>query len=137
MKYPLDPFVLDALVRLQKDALAIFGRYDLSKSLLWLVEEVGELTQAIRKQKSKDEIAGEIADLAVWVICLCNILDVELSECVKSAFKKEIRRQISVYGRMKYSEMNEEYCGCALNDLPAPTQCIADPKMLPESDSIK
>ena len=54
----------EGLESFQNDALNIFGKYDLDKSLIWMTEEYGKMIQAIRK-KSKEDIIEEIGDLYV------------------------------------------------------------------------
>lgn len=89
---------------IQEEALKIYGKYDLEKSMLWMTEEFGEVIQAIRKKKSKEEIIGEIGDLLAWVLCISNILDIDISDCITGTFKKEIGRQLRVYKKIKYSD---------------------------------
>ena len=49
---------------------------------LWLVEEVGELAEAVIKGTNVEE---ELADVLAWLISLANLLNVDLCE----AFKKK------------------------------------------------
>jgi len=51
------------------------------KTYLWFVEEVGELSEAIRKG-DRDEIAKEMADVIAWLSSLANLLGVDLNEAV-------------------------------------------------------
>lgn len=101
LEYNKDCLALD---QLQKEALNIYGKYDLNKSLIWMTEEFGEVIQAIRKQKSKEDITEEIGDLFAWIICISNILDIKLEQAVNTTFSKEINRQIREYGQLKYCE---------------------------------
>lgn len=87
---------------LQELALKIYGRYDKEKSLLWFVEEVGEIVAAVRKQKSKEEIVAELGDVFAWVLCLSNILDCDLSDAITQSMNKEMSRQQRQYGGLKY-----------------------------------
>lgn len=70
----------EVLENLQNDALNIFGKYDLDKSLIWMTEEYGEMIQEIRK-KSKEDITEEMGDLFAWILCISNILDIKLKYC--------------------------------------------------------
>ncbi len=88
--------------QIQAYALNIYGKYDLDKSMLWMTEEFGEVISAIRKNKSKDDICGEIGDLTAWILCLCNILEIDFSEAIASTFNKELKRQLNKYGKFKY-----------------------------------
>lgn len=90
------------LENLQNDALKIFGKYNLDKSLIWMTEEYGEVIQAIRKNKSKEDIIEEIGDLLAWILCVSNILDIKLKQAVNKSFTKEINRQLHQYGKLKY-----------------------------------
>ena len=56
----------------------------LDKTLLWFVEEVGELVQAIRKKESK-EISEELADVYAWLCSIANLLELDL---LKISFTK-------------------------------------------------
>ena len=86
---------------IQEIALEIYGKYDLEKSLIWMMEEFGEVISAIRKGKTKKEICGELGDLTAWIFCIGNILDIKISDSVTESFSKEIDRQLMVYGALK------------------------------------
>jgi NTP pyrophosphatase (non-canonical NTP hydrolase) len=92
------------LDEIQDLSLELYGRYDLDKSLLWFVEEVGELIAAIRKGKERSEVVGELGDAFAWLVCLSNILDIDLKEALQITMDKEAARQMRVYGRLKYTE---------------------------------
>lgn len=74
-----------------------FGDQSVEEKMMLLVEEVGELAKAIRKQQggkidydriqNYDTVQGEIADITIVLFSLCNILDIDLFEEVK---QKEI-----------------------------------------------
>ncbi|MCS7118648.1 MAG: MazG nucleotide pyrophosphohydrolase domain-containing protein [Archaeoglobaceae archaeon] len=49
----------------------------IEKTMLWVVEEVGELAEAIRKGKN---IGEEIADVIAWVVSLANLCGVDVEE---------------------------------------------------------
>lgn len=50
--------------------------------LAWLMEEVGELSKAIRLGK-KEGMAGEFADVFAWLCTLASICGVDMEEAVK------------------------------------------------------
>lgn len=59
------------------------------KYMLKLMEEVGELAEVIRKNKRmekgesiKDTIEEELQDVLYYIICLANINNIDLQECV-------------------------------------------------------
>lgn len=60
-----------------------------SKYMLKLMEEVGELAEVIRKNKRMEEgltikgtIEEELQDVLYYVICLANINNIDLQECI-------------------------------------------------------
>ena len=65
----------------QKLMADIYGDADeergLPSTVAWLVEEVGELSQAIRKG-SKSEQEHEIGDVLAWLASLANQLEISL-----------------------------------------------------------
>ncbi len=88
---------------IQRTSLTLYGRYDLNKSIIWMVEEMGEVVAAVRKGKSKEDITGELGDLLAWILCLGNILDIQISEALEQTFTKEVNRQLRQYGCLKYA----------------------------------
>ncbi|MHB8994381.1 MAG: MazG nucleotide pyrophosphohydrolase domain-containing protein [Armatimonadota bacterium] len=50
-------------------------------TFMWLVEEVGELSRALRRE-SPEELAGEFADCAAWLSTLASIAGVDLEQAV-------------------------------------------------------
>ena len=50
----------------------------------WLVEEIGELAEAILSGK-KENVMEEVADVLAWLLSLANILGIDVEE----AFKKK------------------------------------------------
>ncbi|MHA1752203.1 MAG: MazG nucleotide pyrophosphohydrolase domain-containing protein [Candidatus Helarchaeota archaeon] len=60
----------------------------ISKTFMWLVEEVGELSRAINKidiNKDFSNISEEFADVFAWLCSLANIIGIDLQE---SSIKK-------------------------------------------------
>lgn len=55
---------------------------ELSYSIAWLTEEIGELAQAIRKG-TPDQIDHEFSDVLAWVASLANQLDVDLTAAMQ------------------------------------------------------
>jgi len=55
------------------------------KNMLWLVEEVGELSQAMRKN-DKDAIGEEMADIVAWVMSIANIYDMDMEEFISKKY---------------------------------------------------
>jgi NTP pyrophosphatase (non-canonical NTP hydrolase) len=55
------------------------------KNVLWLVEEVGELAEAVLK-KGKNSIEEEIADVIAWTISVANLLGVDVEEALTKKY---------------------------------------------------
>ena len=49
----------------------------IDKTMLWIVEEVGELAEAVRKGSNVGE---EIADVFAWLVSLANLCGVDVEE---------------------------------------------------------
>lgn len=95
--------ITEPLQNIQILSLELQGKCDIEKSLIWMTEELGEVISAIRKKHDKEDISGEIGDLFAWIICLCNILDIDLRDSINKTYLKELSRQYSAYGKLKYS----------------------------------
>lgn len=51
------------------------------KTLLWLIEEMGEFAEAMRK-RDKKAMMEEMADIVAWTASLANVLDMDLEEAI-------------------------------------------------------
>jgi len=91
---------LPSLRLLQRAALGIYGRLEPDRALVWTVEELGELAQAVRRQEGPARLEEELGQLTAWMLCLASILEIDLAAAVESAVGKEIRRQLAKYGRL-------------------------------------
>jgi NTP pyrophosphatase (non-canonical NTP hydrolase) len=91
---------LPALRSLQRAALGIYGRLEPERALVWTVEELGELAQVVRRDEGPARLEEELGQLATWMLCLANILDVDLAAAVESAIREEIERQLAKYGKL-------------------------------------
>lgn len=80
-----------------------FGNQPVEQAMLLLVEEVGELAKAIRKEKTNmnidknklnnyDTVEGEIADVFIVLNTICNLLNVNLFEALYEKEKINIER---------------------------------------------
>ncbi len=58
----------------------------LERTLLRTFEELGELSDAILRSKSRIELSDEIADVFAWVCSIANLLDIDLSEALYSKY---------------------------------------------------
>lgn len=59
------------------------------KYMLKLMEEVGELAEAVRKNKRmqddqniKGTIEEELQDILYYIVCLANVNDIDLQNCI-------------------------------------------------------
>jgi len=52
---------------------------------MWFVEEVGELSRALRR-KSQEELEGEFADCAAWLNTLASIAGVDLEDAIQKKY---------------------------------------------------
>ena len=57
----------------------------IDKTMLWIVEEVGELAEAVRKNDKK-AIGEEMADVFAWLVSLANLFNIDLEEEVKKKY---------------------------------------------------
>ena len=92
---------LPGLRALQYAALGIYGRLEPDRALVWTVEELGELAQAVRRGEGRARLEEELGQLTTWMLCLANILDVDITAAVGSAIQEEIERQLAKYGTLK------------------------------------
>lgn len=81
-----------------------FSEENIEKTMLLLTEEIGELAKAIRKDKTSmsidkrkinnyDTIESEIADVFIVLCTICNKLNINLFDSLKSKEKENIDRK--------------------------------------------
>ncbi|WP_457548872.1 MazG nucleotide pyrophosphohydrolase domain-containing protein [Archaeoglobus sp.] len=58
------------------------------KTMLWLIEELGELAEAVRKD-DLNSIREEMADVFAWLVSLANLYDVDLENAVKEKYPEK------------------------------------------------
>lgn len=88
-----------------KDVIEIrgFANQEIEKTMLLLLEEVGELAKSIRKSATKmsidqnkinhyDTIESEVADVFIVLNSVCNKLDIDLYQALKDKEKENIER---------------------------------------------
>jgi NTP pyrophosphatase (non-canonical NTP hydrolase) len=79
--------------KLQKMISEIYLKRDkergLDKTTLWLVSEIGELTDLIVKNKDletnvevKKKLSYEIADSVAWLLSVANLLDIDVEKSI-------------------------------------------------------
>ena len=54
-------------------------------TFMWLIEEVGELAAALREGSHEQRMA-EFADVLAWLTTIANVVDVDLTEAVRSKY---------------------------------------------------
>ncbi len=74
------------LTQLQTLIRDTFGEKDARRGVegtfMWFIEEIGELSEALRGGHSPAETAAEFADVLAWLATLANIAGVSLDEAV-------------------------------------------------------
>lgn len=60
-------------------------------TMLWLIEEVGEMTEAARR-KEVDELAAEMADVLAWTASLANLYGVDLEAALARKYPDKCKR---------------------------------------------
>lgn len=77
------------LKKAQQLMLRLYGERDRRRgtegTFMWLVEEPGELSEAVRKRDIFN-IKGEFADVLAWLLSLANVLNVDLTESFKEKY---------------------------------------------------
>lgn len=62
------------------------NRRGLAGSFMWFVEEVGELSRALRR-KDRGELEGEFADCLAWLSTLASIAGVDLQQAATAKYQ--------------------------------------------------
>jgi NTP pyrophosphatase (non-canonical NTP hydrolase) len=74
------------LAELQQRIRDLFGAKDARRGVegtfMWFMEEVGELSAALRDQKDRENLVLEFADVLAWLATLANIAGVDLEEAM-------------------------------------------------------
>ena len=60
-------------------------RRGIERTFMWMVEEVGELSEAIMSG-DEEKISEEFADLIAWMFSLANVLQVDVEEVFLSKY---------------------------------------------------
>lgn len=78
------------LAELQQLIRDTFGAKDsrrgMAGTFMWFMEEVGELSAALRGNEPKDLAAAEFADVLAWLATLANIAGVDLEAAVRAKY---------------------------------------------------
>jgi len=69
------------IAEFQKKIKQMYGNRDTERgytaNFLWLVEEIGELSKALRRQ-DRENIEEELADVIAWAVSVANTLDLDI-----------------------------------------------------------
>lgn len=66
-------------------------RRGVEPTFLWLMEEVGELAEAVRRRE-RDGLEEEFADVLAWLVSLANLLDVDLEKAALAKYPESCTR---------------------------------------------
>jgi NTP pyrophosphatase (non-canonical NTP hydrolase) len=81
------PFTLPQIQRLIEDTYGAKDRQrGVEGTFMWFMEEVGELSAALRNGSSKEETAAEFADVLAWLATLGNVAGVDLDAAVQDKY---------------------------------------------------
>ncbi len=74
------------LAEFQRTIRATYGAQDAARGVdgtfAWFVEEVGELSRAIRRQ-GHDERVEEFSDVLAWLVTLADLCDIDLADAAQ------------------------------------------------------
>jgi NTP pyrophosphatase (non-canonical NTP hydrolase) len=77
------------LAELQRTIAATYGRQDHERGVDgtfgWFVEEVGELSRAIRRQGHAQRVE-EFTDVLAWLVSLAELCEVDLAAAVRERY---------------------------------------------------
>ena len=67
-----------------------FGAKDAHRGIegtfMWFIEEVGELSEALRAGRPTQDVANEFADVLAWLATLANIAEIDLEEAIAAKY---------------------------------------------------
>jgi len=61
----------------------------LHATFTWLVEEVGELAEAILSN-NKSRVEEEIADVIAWTVSIANLLDIDVEKALRRKYGEDL-----------------------------------------------
>lgn len=61
----------------------------LEGTYMWFAEEVGELTRALRRGASDEEVAGEFADVFAWLVSMASMRGIDLEAAATQKYFKD------------------------------------------------
>ncbi|HMP80707.1 MAG TPA: MazG nucleotide pyrophosphohydrolase domain-containing protein [Pirellulaceae bacterium] len=54
-------------------------------TFMWLMEEMGELSSALR-QRDRENLSEEFADVLAWLTTIANVCDIDLTEAIREKY---------------------------------------------------
>jgi len=57
------------------------------ETFAWLVEEVGELSRALRRD-DRENLEVEFADVAAWLVSMATLAGIDIEACCEKAYGK-------------------------------------------------
>ncbi len=77
----------------------LYGERDrkrgIDKTTLWLIEEIGELAEAVRKGDMQS-IEEEVADVIAWCVSVANIAGIDVERAIKKKYPGKCPRCNSI-----------------------------------------
>jgi NTP pyrophosphatase (non-canonical NTP hydrolase) len=58
----------------------------ISGTFMWLMEEIGELSSALRSNNDRDNLEEEFADVIAWLSTIANVANVDLSAALAKKY---------------------------------------------------
>ncbi|WP_405195988.1 MazG nucleotide pyrophosphohydrolase domain-containing protein [Streptomyces anulatus] len=90
-----------ALRRIQEQCRDLYGRLEPERALAWALEELGELSQAMRRDESTVRVEEELGQVLVWALCLANITRTDAAHAFAKGFTAERDRQLRKHGAIR------------------------------------
>ena len=77
------------LSEFQEKIRTLYGERDerrgLFETFAWLVEEVGELSRALRRN-DRENMETEFADVTAWLVSVANLAGIDVAACVDKLY---------------------------------------------------
>ncbi len=77
------------LYEFQEKIRELYGKRDeergLYRNFAWLVEEMGELSRALRRE-DRENLELEFADVTAWLVSVANVAGVDVASCVERVY---------------------------------------------------
>ncbi len=65
----------------------------ISKTFIWLIEEIGELASIIKEKNiNKEKASEEIADIIAWTHSLANLLNINVEKALLNKYPNKCKK---------------------------------------------